>query len=420
MLPFIGLAALRANKLATGRPKDLADVAMLDELPTAEEPAPSQGARERKPALDPGCDGVGRVLDSVQHSDGRDDAANDDNYPADRLWWPPPERSASRGRVSHPRDTAFVELTAIRRVPPNESSFVPEQIICGYTVHPACAMLPMMSAASLAEMADDIRLNGQEQPIVMHRGLLLDGRNRLRACELAGVEPKIREWEGDDPVRWVLSLNFHRRHLTDSQKSIVGARAEDLLAERVNEPSAEGVESMPKQPQLATAEGEPESASDKPLSQREIRRQARESAAALVNVSPNAIARGRKLIDNAVPELVGAVARGTVSLSQAARVAKLDPTSQRDLVAKGDEAIVEEAVRIQKTKSAARPSVAKALAELDLLCAQLAIHKVKAGEWSVEGRMHDSEEIVSQRASTLKEALVNAWAQANAVAGVDV
>ena len=35
-LPFIGVAALRANKLATGRPKDLADVALLDELHTAE------------------------------------------------------------------------------------------------------------------------------------------------------------------------------------------------------------------------------------------------------------------------------------------------------------------------------------------------------------------------------------------------
>ena len=31
-LPFTGVAALRANKLATGRPKDRAEVAMLDEL----------------------------------------------------------------------------------------------------------------------------------------------------------------------------------------------------------------------------------------------------------------------------------------------------------------------------------------------------------------------------------------------------
>jgi len=34
-VPVLGLAALRANKAATGRPKDLADLAMLDELDPA-------------------------------------------------------------------------------------------------------------------------------------------------------------------------------------------------------------------------------------------------------------------------------------------------------------------------------------------------------------------------------------------------
>ena len=283
-------------------------------------------------------------------------------------------------------------------------------------------MLPMMSAPSIAEMADDIKANGQQQPVILHEGLLLDGRNRLKACEIAGVTPKVQEWEGDDPVRWVLSLNFHRRHLTDSQKSIVGARAEDLLAQRVTERAEETSVPAAHEADQAkaadTAHEEPLSQAPKPPTQREIRRQARESAAALVNVSPNAIARGRKLIENAVPELVGAVARGTVSLSQAARVAKLDPSNQRELVAQGDEAIVEEAVRIQKSKAAARPSLIRALAELDLLCAQIAIHKIGASEWSVEARLHDSEESLAQRAATLKEAVVNAWAQAQAVTAV--
>ncbi|MFT4704778.1 MAG: hypothetical protein ACI81R_002486 [Bradymonadia bacterium] len=32
-LPFLGLSALRANKQATGRPKDLADLVLLNDLP---------------------------------------------------------------------------------------------------------------------------------------------------------------------------------------------------------------------------------------------------------------------------------------------------------------------------------------------------------------------------------------------------
>jgi hypothetical protein len=44
-VPVLGLSELRANKLASGRPKDLADLALLDELALASKPA---GAKRRK------------------------------------------------------------------------------------------------------------------------------------------------------------------------------------------------------------------------------------------------------------------------------------------------------------------------------------------------------------------------------------
>lgn len=298
-----------------------------------------------------------------------------------------------------------------------------DQIVCGYRVHPACALLPMMGAASLREMAEDIKANGQQQPVILFQGQLLDGRNRLRACELAGVEPDVQEWRGDDPVRWVLSLNFHRRHLTDSQKSIVGARAEQLLAERAAEQASGGEPSAPHVPEIEAPEAleeeeAPDAAPPEPEGvepSREMKRQAREAAAALVNVSTNAIARGRKLIDHAVPELVGAVARGSVSLTQASRIAKLDPERQRALADQGDAAIVEEAVRIRQTEAQARPSLTRALAELDVLCSHLTIQKVGVHGWRIEGRLHhDAEQAIEQQGETLKEAATHAWAQAQA------
>jgi hypothetical protein len=47
-VPVLGLTELRANKLASGRPKDLADVALLDELALAGKPAGTK--RGKRPA----------------------------------------------------------------------------------------------------------------------------------------------------------------------------------------------------------------------------------------------------------------------------------------------------------------------------------------------------------------------------------
>jgi nucleotidyltransferase AbiEii toxin of type IV toxin-antitoxin system len=47
-VPVLGLAELRANKLASGRPKDLVDVALLDELAPARKPAGTK--RRKRPA----------------------------------------------------------------------------------------------------------------------------------------------------------------------------------------------------------------------------------------------------------------------------------------------------------------------------------------------------------------------------------
>jgi ParB-like chromosome segregation protein Spo0J len=54
--------------------------------------------------------------------------------------------------------------------------------------HPAADLFPFMSDDELAELAVDIRAHGLLEPIVLLDGLVLDGRNRLRACEAAGVD----------------------------------------------------------------------------------------------------------------------------------------------------------------------------------------------------------------------------------------
>src|SRR5262245_26122610 len=98
--------------------------------------------------------------------------------------------------------------------------------------HAYAELFPMMSAEELEALTADIAANGLRCPIVLYEGNILDGRNRLLACEKAGVEPAFTEFEGDDEAALaaVISLNALRRELTAGQRAIVAARALDVVA----------------------------------------------------------------------------------------------------------------------------------------------------------------------------------------------
>ena len=88
-------------------------------------------------------------------------------------------------------------------------------------VHPKADIFPMLDQDELTNLAADIKLNGLRHPIVIGDvegvTMLIDGRNRLAACKIAGVEPKTKQMNGEDPETLILSENIHRRHLNKSQ-----------------------------------------------------------------------------------------------------------------------------------------------------------------------------------------------------------
>jgi ParB-like chromosome segregation protein Spo0J len=89
--------------------------------------------------------------------------------------------------------------------------------------HPAAEFFPPMAGAEFDELVADIKANGLKESIVLYDGKLLDGRNRARACKALGIPVTVQEHhEGcaniGDPFAYVVSKNFHRRHLTPEQK----------------------------------------------------------------------------------------------------------------------------------------------------------------------------------------------------------
>lgn len=191
--------------------------------------------------------------------------------------------------------------------------------------HEYANLFPMLSDTELKSLADDIRTNGLETPITTHEGAILDGRNRNRACEIAGVEPQFADFKGEDALAFVISHNLHRRHLTESQRAMVAAKLATMRQGGVfrgNQYTESGAPPI----------GEP------PLSHKD-----RKTAAAELKVGSSSLDRARRVQRDGVPELNEAVESGDVSVNAAAEVSKLPKEEQREAVSKGAKGIKEAA-----------------------------------------------------------------------------
>ena len=92
--------------------------------------------------------------------------------------------------------------------------------------HPFADLLPLIHGAEFEALALDISTHGLHQPITLFDHQVLDGRNRLRACEAAGVVPRFENFTGteDEALALVLSLNVSRRHLTTPQRAVLALK----------------------------------------------------------------------------------------------------------------------------------------------------------------------------------------------------
>ena len=194
-----------------------------------------------------------------------------------------------------------------------------------YPVHPAATLFPMMNAEELQGLADDIREHGQREPVILFDGAVLDGRNRLRACELAGVEPLtcVRD-DIASPTTFVLSLNLHRRHLTPAQRAALGVDVSESFAaeaaERARIGNAKGGS--------AERKSGTDSVPDSTASERDPDARSLTQAAKAVGAGREATER-MAAVQRAAPEVFAAVKSGAIErVTDAKRIAAM-PAEQR-------------------------------------------------------------------------------------------
>lgn len=180
--------------------------------------------------------------------------------------------------------------------------------------HPASCIFPLIEDdAELQEIADDITEHGQREPILLHPdGSIIDGRNRYRACMLAGVPYRYEIWDGNgDLMSLSISLNLHRRHLSTSQRAMIAATLANTSHGGNNKQGANL--------HLATL--------------------TIDDAADAMKVSARSAKDARSVSNNGVDGLSNMVSAGDVSVSAAAKVAKLPKQDQVKAVEAGPEAV---------------------------------------------------------------------------------
>ena len=169
-----------------------------------------------------------------------------------------------------------------------------------YEPHEIAKIFPLIQGKEFDELCDDIEKHGLREPIWLYEGKILDGRNRAEACSITGVELRTQEYEGDDLIGFVLSLNLHRRHLNESQRGMVAANIANL--DNGQHSSSANLQST-----------------------------SRHEAAEKLNVSERTVNNAKKVQSEGLPELADRVNEGTLPVSSAAFIATLPEEEQREV-----------------------------------------------------------------------------------------
>jgi 16S rRNA G966 N2-methylase RsmD len=190
-------------------------------------------------------------------------------------------------------------------------------IIDGWSgpVHPAADLFPLMQGDEFEALVESIKTQGLREPAWLTKdGALLDGRNRVRACQAAGIKPEFRQFNGEDPVAFVMALNMDRRHLTVGQRAALALK----LVPMYEREAAKRIPQAAQQPR-----GVKSAVADLP------RQKSRDMAGAAAKVSGRAVAQAKRIAEKA-PDLLAKVESGELALDRAEREVKTREARERE------------------------------------------------------------------------------------------
>lgn len=169
-----------------------------------------------------------------------------------------------------------------------------------YEYHEFANDYPLMDEDAFGRFCENVQRHGLAKEIVLYEGKILDGRDRYRCCKVTGTPPKFTEFTGTrlEAFDFVTRENDARKHLTPSQLAMV-----------------EGRRTLRRQELLANGEQLPEESPNG-------------------HASPRSVASAVKVLTQAAPEIVRAVERGEVAVSDAEHIVGASAHKQRQALKK--------------------------------------------------------------------------------------
>jgi ParB-like chromosome segregation protein Spo0J len=173
-------------------------------------------------------------------------------------------------------------------------------------IHPAAELLPELEGSDFIEFLKRIQYQGQKQPIIIweETGQLVDGRNRLKVCNLLNIDPIVeaRSFKDEDEViEYIFDANLSRRHLSKEKRAFIAADLAKLKKGR-----------RKKKDGMSQAE-----------------------AAKKMGVSRSFVQKAKRIKQEGSNNLVEQVKEGKLSISAAYELIKLSKEEQDEQLTKG-------------------------------------------------------------------------------------
>lgn len=196
-----------------------------------------------------------------------------------------------------------------------------------FEVHPAADAYPMIDGEEFTKLVDSVKRNGLREPIILNhdRTILVDGRNRYRACEQAGVDP-VYETLGSHydelmTLNLIVDRNERRRDLNAGQKAMVALALEPMFAKaaKAGRPIGSTTNTTTTDSEKTPADLREAGEWVEPRARHERESAAR--AAKVVGASGRAVQQA-KAVQRDAPDLAAKVRTGELALDRADRERK--------------------------------------------------------------------------------------------------